>query len=121
MYRISCRALDRPEGNLMDDKQFTRIAKALADPRRLDILELIAAVKEMSCGAIAERFPVGQSTVSHHLRVLADAGLVDVRREGQHGYFQANDEVLDAYIETMRKRFAVSPSPRSVSRHSKED
>jgi ArsR family transcriptional regulator len=88
----------------MDDKQFSRIAKALADPRRLEILEVISSVTEMSCGAIAHRFPIGQSTVSHHLKVLADAGLVDVRREGQHGYFAARPEALNAYVEKLRQR-----------------
>jgi len=86
------------------DAQFTRIAKALADPRRFEIFTVIASTAEMSCGAIAERFPVGQSTVSHHLKVLAEAGLVEVRREGQHGYFSARAEVLDAYIEDLRRR-----------------
>lgn len=99
----------------MDDKQFTRIAKALADPRRFEIFKVIAGVREMSCGAIAERFPIGQSTVSHHLKVLAHAGLVDVRREGQHGYFLARAEVLDAYIEVLRERLVVSGSHRPTS------
>lgn len=96
----------------MDDKQFTRIAKALADPRRFEIFKAISAVREMACGAIAERFPIGQSTVSHHLKVLADAGLVDVRREGQHGYFSTRPGVLDAYIEDLRRRLVFSGSGR---------
>lgn len=105
----------------MDDRQFTRIAKALADPRRFEIFEVIAGVEEMSCGAIAERFPVGQSTVSHHLKILADAGLVDVRREGQHGYFLAKAEVLDAYIETMRERLALSAAHRPADGRAKKE
>ena len=102
----------------MDDSQFTRIAKALADPRRFEIFKVIAAVREMSCGAITERFPIGQSTVSHHLKVLADAGLVDVRREGQNGYFMAKAEVLDAYVETLHRRlpFTGSRKPANVHR-----
>ncbi len=104
----------------MDDKQFTRIAKALADPRRIEILRVIAEVREMSCGAIAERFPIGQSTVSHHLKVLADAGLVDVRREGQHGYFLARTNVLDAYIEILRQKLVHSGSNRSASRRERK-
>lgn len=99
----------------MDDSQFTRVAKALADPRRFEIFKVIAAVREMSCGAITERFPIGQSTVSHHLKVLADAGLVDVRREGQNGYFMAKAEVLDTYVETLRRRLVFSGSHRPAS------
>lgn len=88
----------------MDDKQFMRVAKALADPRRFEMFRVIAGREEISCGALAQRFPIGQSTVSHHLKVLADAGLVEVRREGQHGYFSAQMDVLDAYIEELRRR-----------------
>jgi ArsR family transcriptional regulator len=90
----------------MDQEQFTRIAKALADPRRFEILKVITERREMSCGAIAERFPVGQSTVSHHLKILADAGLVSVRREGQHSYFAARPEVLTAYVEELEHTLA---------------
>ena len=88
----------------MDDKQFSRIAKALADPRRFEIFEVISGREEMSCGAVADRFPVGQSTVSHHLKILADAGLLDVRREGQHGFFKARPEIVIAYIEELSRR-----------------
>ncbi|RME42695.1 MAG: ArsR family transcriptional regulator [Deltaproteobacteria bacterium] len=98
----------------MDDKQFIRIAKALADPRRFEIFEVIAGTEEMSCGAVAERFPIGQSTVSHHLKILTDAGLLDVRREGQHGFFKAKPEVLWAYIEELKERLRLSPE-RMVS------
>lgn len=98
----------------MDDKQFTRIAKALADSRRFEILKAISERDEMSCGAIAERFPVGQSTVSHHLKMLLDAGLVSVRREGQHGYFSARPEVLEEYIGELKKR-VINPLLKGTS------
>jgi ArsR family transcriptional regulator len=91
----------------MQDKQFARVAKALADPRRFEIFQVIAAQGEMSCGAIAQRFPIGQSTVSHHLKVLAEAGLVEVRREGQHGYFSARVDILEAYTEELRLRIGL--------------
>ncbi|MCL6506871.1 MAG: metalloregulator ArsR/SmtB family transcription factor [Bryobacteraceae bacterium] len=88
----------------VDSRQFERIAKALADPRRFQILEAITQAGQLSCGGIAERFPVGQSTVSHHLKLLADAGLVEVRRQGQHAYFSARPDVLRAYIKELRRR-----------------
>jgi len=67
----------------------------------------------MSCGAIAERFPIGQSTVSHHLKVLAEAGLIDVRREGQHGFFSARPALLEEYLAEVRRRVLA---PRSTGR-----
>jgi ArsR family transcriptional regulator len=98
----------------MDDKQFMRVAKALADPRRFEMFRVIAGRDEISCGALADRFPIGQSTVSHHLKVLADAGLVEVRRQGQHGYFSAQLDVLDSYLEELRRRTGLERRRRTA-------
>ena len=65
---------------MMTSEQFTRIAKALADPRRFEILEMIAAAEEVACKAMVEAFPVAQATISHHLKELATAGLIEARR-----------------------------------------
>jgi len=88
----------------MTEREFTRICKALADPRRLEIFTLIARKGEISCGEIAERFPIGQPTVSHHLKLLLDAGLVDVRREGQFGFFSPRLDVFEKYLRQLEKR-----------------
>ncbi len=99
----------------MDEIQFIRVAKALADSRRFEILRAISESHEMSCGAIAERFPVGQSTVSHHLKLLLDAGLVTVRRGGQHGFFSARPAVLEEYITELQKRVIVPGTQSTTS------
>ncbi|RMG26854.1 MAG: transcriptional regulator [Armatimonadetes bacterium] len=91
----------RNEPNL-DEQQMVRIAKALADPTRMAVLTAIAQAGELSCGEVAERFPVGQPTISHHLKVLADAGLVTARRSGQHAFFSLRPETLDAYTEQLK-------------------
>ncbi len=77
----------------------------MADPRRAEILEVITREGEISCGVIAERFPVGQSTISHHLKMLVDAGLVAVRRDGQHGYFSPRSGAIENYIKGLSDRF----------------
>lgn len=84
--------------------QFSRIAKALADPRRFEILEAIAAADELACSALVEQFPICQATVSHHIKELANADLIVVRREGQHCYYQFCPEVLGEYIAQLQKR-----------------
>ena len=88
----------------MKTTQFQKIAKALADPRRFEIFETIAAGDEMCCGSISECFPVSQATVSHHLKELADAGLIERRSEGQFKYFSARRDVLAAYVEELTRR-----------------
>lgn len=95
----------------METAQFHRIAKALADPRRFEVFERIAqAGDEMCCGAITDCFPVSQATISHHLKELADAGLIEPRAAGQFKLFRARPDVLAAYIEELRERARLTKS-----------
>jgi len=93
----------------MDATQFQRIAKALADPRRFEIFEEMAAsTDELACGRIVERFPVAQATVSHHIKELSDAGLIEIRPEGQFRYCRARTDVLEEYISELRRRAGIA-------------
>jgi ArsR family transcriptional regulator len=93
----------------MDATQFQRIAKALADPRRFEIFEEMAAsTDELACGRIVERFPVAQATVSHHIKELSDAGLIEIRPEGQFRYCRARTDVLEEYINELRRRAGIA-------------
>lgn len=93
----------------MDTAQFQRIAKALADPRRFEILEVIASAgDELCCGAVVECFPVAQATVSHHLKELTDAGLVETRAEGQFKYLRARPDILAEYVSELQRRIGPS-------------
>lgn len=91
----------------MDDTRFTRIAKALADPRRFEILATIAACDEAPCKQLVEEFPVSQATISHHLKALADAGLIEPRREGQCGFYRARPGALAEYLDEVARRLSV--------------
>jgi DNA-binding transcriptional ArsR family regulator len=66
---------------------------AIAEPRRRHILELIAA-EERSVNEIADALALGQPSVSKHLQVLRDVGLVTVRREGRRTMVRLNPETL---------------------------
>jgi ArsR family transcriptional regulator len=78
----------------MPPKQIAKIAKALADETRLQIYQAIAAEDEMNCGDICSLQVVGHATVSHHLRILSEAGLVDFRRQGQFVFYHALADTL---------------------------
>jgi ArsR family transcriptional regulator, arsenate/arsenite/antimonite-responsive transcriptional repressor len=99
----------------MDDKRFQKVAKALADPRRFEILQKIAAMgaEGMCCGAVCEEFPVSQATVSHHLKELTEAGLLESRSEGQFKYWSADTEVMTEYIAELQNRLQL---PKAKSR-----
>ena len=87
----------------MDLAQIEKISKALADESRLRIFEAIAARKNMTCGDIVELRGVTPATVSHHLRVLSEAGLIECRKEGQFVHSCAIPETIEAYTRALAR------------------
>ena len=100
----------------MDERHVVRVAKALSDPTRLRILREIAAAEEISCGELARRFPISQPTVSHHLKVLEEAGLVSVRREGQFHYFSSMAGALVEFSKGLDAGLARRSPGRGAAR-----
>jgi ArsR family transcriptional regulator, arsenate/arsenite/antimonite-responsive transcriptional repressor len=90
----------------MTPEAVIKVSKALADPTRFRILQAIAATDEIACGALAARFPITQATCSQHLKVLVDAGLIAMRREGQFNYYRLVHETLEAYCRAVGEAFA---------------
>lgn len=68
--------------------------KALSDPIRREILELLKAGRR-SAGEIAEQFPVSGAAISKHLSVLKDADLIRDAREGKFIFYELNTSVLE--------------------------
>jgi ArsR family transcriptional regulator, arsenate/arsenite/antimonite-responsive transcriptional repressor len=87
----------------MDTEKLAKIAHALSDPTRLRIFETIAAKKEVNCSDITCRHALAPGTVSHHLKTLADAGLIESRRKGQFIYNRAIPGALRAYADRVRR------------------
>jgi DNA-binding transcriptional ArsR family regulator len=97
-----------PPGQLAPG-QFDRIAKALADPRRFKLLETISGAKDECpyqklCGV----FPITKATVSHHLKELVSAGLVETERDGQFVLARLVPGVLEAYTAELLRRAGSS-------------
>jgi len=78
------------------------VFNAIAEPRRRDILEYLAPI-ERPVSAIVEHFEMAQPSVSKHLRVLLDVGLVNVRRDGRQAYYRTNTEQLKTVHEWSRR------------------
>ena len=97
---------------LMDRAQVEKISKALADATRLRIFEAISATKHMNCGEIVSMRGVTPATVSHHLKILSEAGLIGCRREGQFVYSQAVPETIDAYTRALTKMTSSKKTAR---------
>jgi ArsR family transcriptional regulator, arsenate/arsenite/antimonite-responsive transcriptional repressor len=87
----------------MNRSQIEKISKALCDETRLRIFEAISARKNMNCGEIVSMRGVAPATVSHHLKILTEAGLIACRREGKFIYSQAVPETVAAYSLALAK------------------
>lgn len=87
----------------MDRPEVEKISKALADSTRLKIFEAVSAGDRMSCGEIVSMRGVTPATVSHHLRILTEAGLITCQREGQFVYSRAVPETIAAYTQALLK------------------
>ena len=91
----------------LNEEQIHLIAKALADPRRLELLRQIGSCKEPSqCADIKECHDVSAATLSHHMKELETAGLVRVTREGKFASYTLRRDVLECVHEAVGEDLA---------------
>ena len=86
--QLCCEPSGRPVLNALEAQEAARILKALADPNRLRLLSIVKAGAEgEACVCdLTEPLELGQPTVSHHLKVLVDAGLLEREKRGIWAY-----------------------------------
>ena len=90
-----CVPLAHPEIENEEAARVARIAKALSDPIRLQLVDVLRSNAGKVCVCeLTPLFDVGQPTVSHHLKVLREAGIVDSERQGLWAYYYVNPEAL---------------------------
>ena len=96
----------------MDRSRIEKISKALADKTRFRIFEALSATGHMNCGEIVSLRGVTPATVSHHLKILSEAGLIICGREGQFVYSQAVPETIEGYTRALTEIAGRKKSPR---------
>jgi len=85
--------------------QISLIGKALSDPNRLRIIQLLTYGEQCGC-ELLEQMQISQSTLSHHMKMLEDSGLVSSVRKGKWSYYSLNHDQWTSfrgYIESIRK------------------
>ena len=88
----------------LTDRQLHLIARALADPRRYEILEKLGNSGNCcACGDIRDCIPVSAATLSHHMKELENAGLIESERAGKFVNYTLRRDVLAAYLDRLAK------------------
>ena len=98
----------RPPGRAKGDQALTpdgfqAIARALADPRRFAILQQIAANDHLMCSDLNVQTCISPATISHHLRELGEAGLIDARRDGRRMCLTLRRATWNAYLRQLQQ------------------
>ncbi len=92
----------------MTAKEFQHVARALADPQRFAILERIASARdELACKTLVQELSISQATISHHLKELSEAGLIECRRKAQSAFFSLRRDVMETYRRELGRRMAL--------------
>ena len=81
---------------LMDYQNYVQILKAMADPNRLKIIDLLSCGSLCACD-ILEHFNFSQPTLSHHMKVLQNAGIVSARKDGKWQHYTLNEEFMTSF------------------------
>jgi len=85
-------------------KQLEKIAKALGDSNRLKILQAIQSRNgKLECTAIVSFLDLAQPSISHHIKKLLEADLIEAHKEGRFYSYSLNQRVLDAYLERLKE------------------
>jgi len=72
--------------------------KALNDPTRREILQLLKQ-SDLTAGEIADHFSISRPSISHHLEILKQAGLVSSRKDGQYRYYSINTSLVEDLLQ----------------------
>ena len=104
-----CRPLDEPSLSEDEVDSTAALFRSLGDPARVKILNMLATAGEPVCACAFEpALGLAQPTVSHHLKKLTEAGLLDRERRGKWAYFTLNDEAFERLVSIVRVPEVVS-------------
>ena len=85
----------------MNEMDVAIICKALGDSNRLAIVRILSYEEKCGC-KLLEKFDITQPTLSHHMKILVESGLVNDRKEGKWHFYSVNTDVMTEYCKYIR-------------------
>mgnify|MGYP000857314879 CR=1 FL=1 len=85
-------------------EETSKILKAISDPKRLQVLDIISCQEMCACD-ILDHFDFTQPTLSHHMKVLGEANLINVRKDGLWSHYSINKDECNKIIDYLTKIF----------------
>lgn len=89
---------------ILNLKNVEKISKALSDVNRLKILKAIQSSQDkLECSTIISFLNLSQPSISHHIKKLVEADLIEPQKEGRFHYYSLNKDVLESYLRALEK------------------
>jgi ArsR family transcriptional regulator len=112
---------ETPVMEKLKDDEAAQIGKALGDPNRLAIYSDLARHNELVCNEMHCNHPISGPTLSHHLKVLTDLGLITYRKEGLNMFYRVVPEKFAAYLSYLaeigpKTSSSAKPKPEGAKR-----
>jgi ArsR family transcriptional regulator, arsenate/arsenite/antimonite-responsive transcriptional repressor len=99
--------MSKPAGKTLTEDQVLLIAKALGERRRYEILKRLGECRDATaCGVVRSSTRIDAATLSHHMKELEIAGLVEVVREGKFASYVLRRDILEAFFQRLRDDLA---------------
>jgi ArsR family transcriptional regulator, arsenate/arsenite/antimonite-responsive transcriptional repressor len=111
------------DGALMPIALYGELFRALSDPIRTEIVRRAALVDELACTALETALPVSKSTISYHVKILSNADLLTVRKQGRRYFYRLREDriaaILPGFLERLRSSALddLAPELRLRARH----
>jgi ArsR family transcriptional regulator len=93
-----------PLAQRSDGDDYARIFKALSEPLRVQMISLFDADGSCACTLLETSLPVSKSTISYHVKILSEAGLIEVRKDGRFYHYDLRRDVFEYFVPGFLER-----------------
>ena len=100
---------------MFNNDELTRLLEAVSEPIRMQMVFLLTEHDRLNVGEIARQFHISRPAISHHLKVLKDAGIVRSEKSGQEVYYWIDSQRIVAALRALADKIERSTSSEASS------